>query len=82
MFYPSDNTLLTRVKLPQVFEQKVIGTKELGKNLPAIKHVSPERAKSNKELAAPAPYYILLVVPARRRSPLLLRRGGASVNLP
>lgn len=60
---------LPYVELPQVFEQKVIGSIELGKNLPAIKHVDLERAKSNKELAAPAPYYILSVVPPAAPSP-------------
>lgn len=40
--------------------------KEFGKNLSAIKHVDEERAKSNKEPAAPVPYYILLVMAQRR----------------
>jgi hypothetical protein len=41
---------------------ELITSKEFGKNLPAIRHVGAERAKSNKELAPPVPYYILLVV--------------------
>lgn len=44
------------------FVGKLISSKEFSKNLPAIKHVESERAKSNKEVAAPVPYYILLVM--------------------
>lgn len=44
------------------FERELIGYREFCKNLPVIKHGRARREKSNKELAAPAPYYILWAV--------------------
>lgn len=61
--------LILKKKTQSRFPRELIASKELCKNLPAIKHVESERAKSNKELAAPVPYYILLVMLTGRCSP-------------
>ena len=56
-------------------------SKEFGKNLPAIRHVGSERAKSNKELAPPVSYYILPAMPAPLKFILTFYTESSSFTL-